>query len=93
MQASLALIGSLLALWVWWQDRNGLWLAGGLLLLAGWPVTLFLILPVNRRLEAMAAPGPDSRALLVRWGRLHLIRSGLGVAATLAMLCAIACRP
>lgn len=92
MQASLALVGSLLAFWVWWQDRNLLWLAGGLLLLASWPVTLILIMPVNRRLEAAAAPGPETRALLVRWGRLHLLRTALGTAAALAMLCAFDCR-
>ena len=80
MQASLALLGSLLAFWVWWQGRNTVWLAGGLLLLASWPVTLILILPVNHRLEETGAPGPETRALLVRWGRLHLIRAALGAA-------------
>jgi hypothetical protein len=92
MQASLALVGSLLAFWIWWQDRNVLWLAGGLLLLASWPVTLALIMPVNRRLEATDAPDAETRVLLVRWGRLHLIRAALGAAATLAMLCAFGCR-
>jgi hypothetical protein len=92
MQASLALIGSLLAFWIWWQDRNVLWLAGALLLLASWPVTLALIMPVNHRLEATDAPDAETRALLVRWGRLHLIRAALGAAATLAMLCAFGCR-
>jgi hypothetical protein len=91
MQASLALVGSLLALWVWWQGGGVIWLAGGLLLLANWPVTLILIMPVNRRLEAGDGTGPDTRALLVRWGRLHWIRSVLGIAASLAMLCALAC--
>jgi len=90
MQASLALVGSLLAFWVWWQDRNLLWLIGGLLLIASWPVTLILIMPVNHRLEA--APGADTRALLIRWGRLHWIRTALGTAAALAMLCAFDCR-
>src|SRR6185295_7520832 len=90
MQASLALVGSLLAFWVWWQDRNLLWLIGGLLLLASWPVTLILIMPVNHRLEA--SPGAETRALLVRWGRLHWIRTVLGAAAALAMLCAFDCR-
>jgi hypothetical protein len=90
MQASLALAGSLLAFWVWWQDRNLLWLIGGLLLIASWPVTLILIMPVNHRLEA--SPGAATRALLVRWGRLHWIRTILGTAAALVMLCAFDCR-
>jgi len=91
MQASLALVGSLLAFWVWWKLGGIMWLVGGLLLLANWPVTLVLIMPVNHRLEAGDGTGPDTRALLVRWGRLHGIRTILGVAATLAMLCALAC--
>ena len=92
MQASLALAGSLIAFWAWWRSGNGLWLAGGLLLLAGWPVTLILIMPVNRRLEAADAAGPDTRVLLVRWGRLHLIRAALGAAAFFVMLAGFVCR-
>lgn len=91
MQASLALIGSLLAFWIWWKGGNMMWLIGGLLLIASWPVNLILIMPVNHRLEAGDGSGPDTRALLVRWGRLHLIRTVLGAAAALAMLCALAC--
>jgi len=30
--------------------------------------------------------GPLSRALIVRWGSLHAVRTGLGVLATLAFL-------
>ena len=94
MQASLALVGSLLAFWAWWAGGGLVWLIAGLLLLANWPFTLLVILPVNHRLEAMTpdAAGPESRALLVRWGRLHWVRSLLGSAAALAMLCALICR-
>lgn len=94
MQAGLALIGSLLALWVWWEGRNLIWLIGALVLLANWPFTLAAILPTNRRLEAIPpdAPSPETRALLVRWGRLHAVRAALGTAAALIMLCAFYCR-
>lgn len=94
MQAALALIGSLLALWTWWESWNQLWLIGGLLLLANWPFTLLVILPTNHRLEKLPddAPGPEARALLVRWGRLHLVRAALGSAAALVMLCGLNCR-
>jgi hypothetical protein len=94
MQAALALLGGLLALWTWWQSGNLLWLVGGLLLLAPWPFTLIVILPTNHRLEAMSddAPGPETRALLVRWGRLHLVRAALGAAAALVMLWALCAR-
>jgi hypothetical protein len=94
MQAALALLGGGLALWAWWQSSNLLWLIGGLLLLAPWPFTLIVIMPTNHKLEATPndAPGPETRTLLVRWGRLHLIRAALGSAAALAMLCGLNCR-
>ena len=48
-------------------------------------------LPTNHILEATPADAPDAeiRALLIRWGRLHLVRPALGVAATLVMLVAL----
>jgi hypothetical protein len=89
MQAGLALVGGALALWVWWHSLNQLWLLAGLLLLANWPVTLLVILPVNRKLEAMAEADSETRSLLDRWGRLHAVRAALGIAATAAMLAAL----
>jgi hypothetical protein len=47
---------------------------------------------VNRRLEVAEAADGDTRALLVRWARLHLIRTALGAAAALALLCDFDCR-
>jgi hypothetical protein len=92
MQATLALIGSLLAFWVWWESRDWLWLAGGIALLANWPFTLLVIMPTNHRLEAVSPgnAGPESRALLVRWGKLHAVRTLLGTLAALLMLLALA---
>jgi hypothetical protein len=87
MQASLAVVGGACALLQWWLAGQGVWLLGGLLLLANWPVTLLFILPTNRRLEA-GPPGsdPDSERLLRRWNRLHGIRSGLGLLSTGTLL-------
>lgn len=91
MQGALAAIGGGLAFYVWWTSLNTLWLIGAALLLANWPFTLFVIMPVNRRLEASASGTGDAgtRALLERWGRLHAIRSALGAAAALVMLAAL----
>jgi hypothetical protein len=91
MQAALALAGALLAFWVWWHSLNLLWLIGALLLLANWPFTLLIVMPVNRRLEAVSAgaAGAESRELLERWGRLHLIRADLGGMAACVMLVAL----
>lgn len=85
MQASLAIVGFLLGVAAWWQSGGWLWLVGAVLLVANWPYTLACIMPVNRRLMAME-PGPDSRALMQLWGRLHAGRSLLGCGAVLCML-------
>jgi uncharacterized membrane protein len=88
MQAPLAIIGFLLGLLAWWQSGNFLWLVGGVLILANWPVTLFLIMPTNRKLTATAKAAPESRSLIVKWGGLHAVRTGLGFAATATFLAA-----
>lgn len=86
MQAGLALVSLLLGLWTWWQIGD-LWvLAGALLMGLAIPFTLVVIMPVNRRLKAHAVEtaGPDTRTLLTRWGRLHLVRTLLGLAGVAA---------
>jgi hypothetical protein len=87
MQASLAVVGFLLGVGAWWQSGAWLWLIGAVLLVANWPYTLVCIMPVNHKLETME-PGPDSRALMQLWGRLHAGRSLLGCGAVLCMLAA-----
>jgi hypothetical protein len=92
MQASLAVAGFLLGVAAWWTTRDELWLAGAVVLVANWPYTLLIIMPVNRRLEAIApdAAGPESRALIAKWGGLHARRTMLGAVATLLFLWAAA---
>ena len=55
------------------------------MLLANWPFTLFVIMPVNKRLLAMHPKdaGAESRKMLLQWGKLHNVRGALG---TLSML-------
>jgi hypothetical protein len=88
MQAPLAIIAFLLGLAAWWQSRHAGWLLGAVLMIANWPVTLLVIMPTNKRLLALdaATAGPESRAIIVQWGRLHAIRTALGTAATVACL-------
>ncbi|OFX02142.1 MAG: hypothetical protein A3D94_02435 [Alphaproteobacteria bacterium RIFCSPHIGHO2_12_FULL_66_14] len=88
MQASLAVVGFLLGVAAWWTTRDELWLAGAAVLIANWPYTLLVIMPVNRQLEAVAAgkEETDGRALVVKWGGLHARRTMLGAAATLLFL-------
>ena len=88
MQASLAVIGFLFGLLAWWQTENYLWIIGALLLVANWPFTMLVIMPVNHRINAIepAHAGPVSRALVVKWGGLHAVRTFLGFAATFVFL-------
>jgi hypothetical protein len=84
MQASLALISGVLGLLTAWLTSDWRWIAGAVLILANWPYTLLGIMPTNRKLKAIdeADAGPTSRALLKTWGRLHAVRTALGVTAT-----------
>ena len=94
MQAPLAIIGFLLGLAAWWQSGDLMWILGALLMVANWPVTFLLIMPTNEKLMAMdlQMAGPESRAMIEKWGSVHAIRTALGFAATLVFLWATLAR-
>ena len=86
MQASLAAVGGISAIAAWWLDKDALFLAGGLVLLANWPWTLVVIRPVNRSLHALSdnrSSAVEALPLLNQWARLHGVRIALGLVATL----------
>jgi hypothetical protein len=91
MQASLAVVAGGVGLVAAWQTGDWRWVVGALLILANWPYTLLGIMPTNKRLNAIAAGagGAQSRSLIETWGRLHAVRTGLGIAAALAYLWAL----
>ncbi len=91
MQASLAVLSGVLGLLAGWQAQNWHWVVGAALILANWPYTLLGIRPTNNRLNALGyeQAGPQSRALIETWGRLHAVRTGLGIASALAYLWAL----
>ena len=77
MQASLAVIGCLAGLWSAWV-LGDIWVGVGALLLgAVVPFTLVVILPTNTQLLEPSLDPRDTRTtdLLIRWGRLHAVRS------------------
>jgi hypothetical protein len=88
MQAPLALLGCLFGLIAWWQTSHPGFLVGAIAIFAPWPWTLVGIKPVNDALLAMEPnqAGPQTRALVVKWGALHAARTALGALATLAFL-------
>lgn len=88
MQATLAVVGFLLGMASWWSSGGVAWLVGAIVLVANWPFTLLAIMPTNNRLMSIAPEmaGPVSRGLIERWGRLHAVRSLLGLAATVILL-------
>ncbi len=88
MQASLAVISALLGFWAAWQIQDWHWAVGAVLILSNWPYTLLGIMPTNHRLEAIPNEQADahSRALIVKWGGLHAVRTTLGCAAVGAYL-------
>ena len=91
MQASLAVLSGVLGLVAAWQTRDWRWIVGAILILANWPFTLRGIMPTNNKLKAIAADaaGPTSRAMIETWGRLHAVRTALGIASTLVYLWAL----
>jgi hypothetical protein len=91
MQASIALVSTVLGLVAAYLAWDWRWLLGAVLILAPWPWTLLIIMPVNTVLEATAPEAADAqtRALIEKWGTLHAGRSALGIAATLVYLWAI----
>jgi hypothetical protein len=93
MQAPLALLGCLLGSIAWWQTSQPAFLVGAIAMVAPWPWTLIGIKPTNDALLATKPDqaGPQTRALVVKWGALHGVRTALGALATLAFLWA--CMP
>jgi hypothetical protein len=88
MQAPLALIGSVAALWAWSLQGSAAWLIGGSLFLLVVPFTLIVILPTNRQLESQELDirSEEADRILRRWGRLHAIRTLLSGVAFLVFL-------
>ena len=91
MQASLAIVSGALGCLAFLLTFDWRWLIGAALILANWPYTLFIIMPTNRQLKATPPDqaNAETRGLLLQWGRLHAVRSALGLGATGAYLWAL----
>ena len=91
MQASLAIVSGALGCLVFLLTFDWRWLVGAALILANWPYTLFIIMPTNRQLRAIEPDqaNAETRGLLLQWGRLHAVRTALGLGATAAYVWAL----
>jgi len=88
MQASLALVGLLASVVAWSQGAGVAWLAWGVLFGMLIPFTLIVIKPTNQRLldPGLDSSSPEAGQLLSRWGRLHAVRTVVGVAVFIAFV-------
>jgi Domain of unknown function (DUF1772) len=69
-------------------DWDWKWILGAAVILANWPLTLYLIAPTEETLKDIESTHPDIRPLITRWAWAHGGRSALGVIATLLFLSA-----
>ncbi len=81
VQATLATIGFLSATAAWLKSSPVWWLIGGGALLVAIVFTLIVIFPTNKKLLDSSLDKNSEMALklLIRWGRLHAVRSLLGL--------------
>jgi hypothetical protein len=92
LQGSLAIVAGLAGLAAWWFHRDWRWIVGGVLMLANWPWTLFVIAPINNALISISADaaGPASRALIEQWGVVHSGRTAISFIAVALFVWAVA---
>lgn len=88
VQPLLAGVGFFSAVAAWLIGGSIWWLVGGVLLVAVIPYTLIVVFPTNNRLlDPAIDKNPDlARRLLIRWGRLHTVRSIMSLVTFLAFM-------
>jgi hypothetical protein len=91
LQAPLALAATALGVAAYAETGDWRWLLGAALSLANWPYTLLGIMPTNRALMDADVETADAsvHGRVRKWGRLHAVRSGLGLAAAAVFLWAM----
>jgi hypothetical protein len=82
LQSALASVCFVAAVWAAFRGAGHLVFAAALIIVAVVPFTLLVIMPTNDRLmDQTLNPGsPEAATLLTRWGRLHAVRTVLGLA-------------
>jgi len=88
MQATLAMISAACGFLASWQLHDWRWAVAAALILANWPYTLFVMMPTNKQIDAwpIERANAESRALIIKWGKLHALRTVLGLGAAAAFV-------
>ena len=92
MQATLAVLSGAAAFYSYFVTRDWVWILGGSIILLNWPYTLLVIMPTNHKLTAVKEGEASIREtnLIVFWGKLHAVRTVLGISAVIVFLIALA---
>ena len=79
MQASLAVMGFISGLTIGFLNGDIMWLLGATFIGAVIPFTFIVIMPTNQKLlePERDLSSIETRELLVKWGKLHAVRSVL----------------
>jgi hypothetical protein len=87
-QAALVFIGFLIGVLAWYLTSKGESAIGAVLLMANWPWTIFVMIPVHKKLMKSSPEnaGRETRALLLKWNQLHALRTILGGLSGLAFV-------
>jgi uncharacterized membrane protein len=83
MQASLAIVGSLASIMAYLLGAGRAWLLSGVLIASVVPFTLLVVEPLNEQIRVLDPAAELAVELLMKWGRLHWVRttaSGLSLA-------------
>jgi Domain of unknown function (DUF1772) len=91
LQAPLALLSLCCGIGAWLLGAGRSWFIAALLVGAVVPFTFLVIMPTNK---SLLAPGrdlssPETRALLVQWGRLHAARTAVSFVGVVVYLLAL----
>jgi hypothetical protein len=92
VMGSLLMLGFLSGTAAWLISVYIWWLIGAVLLLTLIPYTLILIFPISKRLlnSSLESNSSIGLSLLIRWGKLHTVRTLLGLTALLIFIFSLA---
>lgn len=75
MQASLAIIGAISSIAAYLLAAGRAWLLSAVLIAGVIPYTLLIVEPINQEIQTVDPSAGEAVELLMRWGRLHWLRT------------------